>query len=104
MTETAVFELFVRKLPPGRGFLMAAGLEQAVGFLEAMRFAPDEIAWLKASRMAEPAFLDGLRNLRFTGDVDAMPEGTIFFPDEPILQIVAPLPEAPAPGPLHLRR
>jgi nicotinate phosphoribosyltransferase len=94
MTETAVFELFVRKLPPGRGFLMAAGLEQAVRFLEAMRFAPDEIAWLKESRMAEPAFLDGLRNLRFTGDVDAMPEGTIFFPDEPILQVVAPLPEA----------
>src|SRR3974390_246095 len=78
MTETAVFELFVRKLPPGRGFLMAAGLEQAVQFLETMQFTPDELAWLRASGMFADRFLDGLQALRFTGDVDAMPEGTVF--------------------------
>ncbi len=94
MAETAVFELFVRKLPPERGFLMAAGLEQAVQFLEAMRFTPDELAWLQASCMFSPAFLDGLKDLRFTGDVDAMPEGTVFFPDEPVLRVTAPLPQA----------
>jgi nicotinate phosphoribosyltransferase len=94
MTETAVFELFVRKLPPGRGFLMAAGLEQAVQFLETMQFTPDELAWLRASAMFSDRFLDGLQALRFTGDVDAMPEGTVFFPDEPVLRVTAPLPEA----------
>ena len=94
MAETAVFELFVRKLPAGRGFLMAAGLELVVDFLETMRFTPDELAWLGASGMFSPAFIEGLADLRFTGDVDAMPEGTPFFPDEPVLRIVAPLPQA----------
>ena len=94
MADTAVFELFVRKLPPGRGFLMAAGLEQAVQFLETMRFTPDDMAWLRGSQQFSPAFLDQLSGLRFTGDVDAMPEGTVFFPDEPLLRVTAPLPEA----------
>ena len=94
MAETAVFELFVRKLPPERGFLMAAGLEQAVQFLESMRFTPDELAWLRASGTFSPAFLDSLSDLRFTGDVDAMPEGTVFFTDEPLLRVTAPLPQA----------
>ena len=94
MDETAVFELFVRKLPAERGFLMAAGLEQAVGFLEGMRFAPDELAWLREAGGFSSPFLNGLAELRFTGDVDAMPEGTVFFPDEPILRVTAPLPQA----------
>ncbi len=84
MTATAVFELFVRKLPPGRGFLMAAGLEQLVEFLEGMRFDPDDLAWLRGLDAFSPAFLDRLATLRFTGDVDAMPEGSVFFPDEPV--------------------
>src|SRR4051812_5378553 len=94
MAETAVFELFVRKLPPGRGFLVAAGLEQAVRFLETIQFAPDDLAWLRDSRLISPGFADTLTDLRFTGDVDAMPEGTMFFPDEPILRVTAPLPQA----------
>ena len=94
MAETAVFELFIRKLPVGRGFLVAAGLEQAVDFLETMRFTPDELAWLGESGMFSPAFIDSLAGLHFTGDVDAMPEGTPFFPDEPILRVTAPLPQA----------
>jgi nicotinate phosphoribosyltransferase len=94
MAETAVFELFVRKLPPERGFLMAAGLEQVVEFLETMHFTADELAWLRTSGMFSPGFVDSLAELRFTGDLDAMPEGTVFFPDEPVLRVTAPLPQA----------
>lgn len=94
MTETAVFEFFVRKLPPRRDFLMAAGLEQLVEFLEGMRYTPDELAWLRASGTYSSRFIDGLTGLHFTGDVDAMPEGTAFFPNEPIVRVTAPLPEA----------
>jgi nicotinate phosphoribosyltransferase len=92
MEETAVFEFFVRKLPPARNFLVAAGLEPALDFLESLRFQPEELEWL--SGRFEPEFVRYLENLRFTGDVDAMPEGTIFFPDEPILRVTAPLPQA----------
>ena len=94
LTRTAVFELFVRTLPPRRGFLMAAGLEQALDFLERLRFEEDPLDYLRRSRRFPPEFLDWLKELRFTGDVDAMPEGTIFFPDEPIIRVTAPLPEA----------
>ncbi len=94
MEETAVFELFVRKLPPRRGFLLAAGLEQALEFLESLRFTADELAWLEENSRFDRAFLDRLAKLRFTGDVDALPEGTVCFPNEPILRITAPLPQA----------
>ena len=94
MAETAVFELFFRKLPPQRGFLMAAGLEQAVAFLEAVHFSADDLQWLRASGRFAPGFVDRLADFRFTGDVDAMPEGTVFFPDEPVLRVTAPLPQA----------
>jgi nicotinate phosphoribosyltransferase len=92
--DTAVFELFVRRLPPSRNFLMAAGLEQAIAYLEALGFDAQELEWLSRSgRFSEP-FLASLESLRFTGDVQAMPEGTLFFPDEPILRVVAPIREA----------
>ncbi len=94
MADTAVFELFVRKLPAGRGFLMAAGLEQVVDFLEELRFTSEELAWLRESGAFSLRFLDDLAGLRFTGDVDAMPEGTVFFPHEPVLRVTAPLPQA----------
>ncbi|MEK4035058.1 nicotinate phosphoribosyltransferase [Methylocystis sp. IM3] len=94
VVETAVFEFFVRRLPPGRGFLMAAGLEQALDFLEGLAFSSEDIAWLARSGMFGPAVLERLADFRFTGDVHAMPEGTVFFPDEPILRVTAPLPQA----------
>ncbi len=94
MTETAVFELFVRKLPETRNFLVAAGLEQVVGCLENAAFTAEEIAWLEQEKKFSPAFLDRLRGFRFTGDVDAVAEGEIIFPDEPLLRVIAPLPEA----------
>lgn len=94
MEEDAVFEFFVRKLPRTRGFLMAAGLEQAVAFLEGLHFTETELQWLRKGGRFPEAFVDYLAGLRFTGDVDAMPEGTIFFPDEPIVRVVAPIPQA----------
>jgi nicotinate phosphoribosyltransferase len=94
MADTAVFEFFVRKLPEGRNFLIAAGLEQVLGYLEELRFSDEELDWLAACGRFHGRFVDSLRELRFTGDVAAMPEGTLFFPDEPILRVVAPLPQA----------
>jgi nicotinate phosphoribosyltransferase len=93
-TETAVFEFFVRKLPAQRGFLVAAGLQGALEFLENLRFTADELDWLARSRRFGGELLDYLAAIRFSGDVDAMPEGTIFFANEPILRLTAPLPEA----------
>ncbi|UCE30550.1 MAG: nicotinate phosphoribosyltransferase [Burkholderiales bacterium] len=94
MDRTAVFELFVRQLLPQRNFLIFAGLEQALDFLEGLRFADAELNWLRGSGQLRPEFVDSLADFRFTGDVDAIAEGTPFFPDEPVLRVVAPLPEA----------
>jgi nicotinate phosphoribosyltransferase len=95
MEETAIFEFFVRKLPPNRNFLVAAGLEQVLAYLQQLHITADEIEWLAGTRLFNEKFLAKLAaGLKFTGDVHAMPEGTIFFPNEPILRITAPLPEA----------
>ena len=93
-TKTAVFEFFVRNLPPRRGFLVAAGLEQALDYLETLRFSAAEIDWLKSTGRFGQNLLDYLAEFRFTGDVHAMPEGTVFFANEPTLRITAPLPQA----------
>jgi len=94
MRDTAVFELFIRKLPQDRNFMLAAGLEQALEFLEGLHFGDEELAWVRQSGLFKPDFAGHLAGMRFTGDVYAMPEGTVFFPDEPILRVVAPMPEA----------
>ena len=93
-TQTAVFEFFVRTLPPRRGFLLAAGLEQALDFLENLRFSAAEIAWLESTGRFGKTCSIICAAFRFTGDVHAMPEGTAFFANEPILRITAPLPQA----------
>jgi nicotinate phosphoribosyltransferase len=93
-TKTAVFEFFVRKLPAHRSFLIAAGLEQVLQYLETLRFAPDELDWLAKTGRFSKDFIDYLADFRFSGDVHAMPEGTVFFADEPILRVTAALPEA----------
>jgi len=72
MHETAVFEFFVRKLPKHRNFLVTAGLEQAIGYLEELAFSPAEIEWLAQTRRFQPEFIRWLEKLRFTGDVNAM--------------------------------
>lgn len=94
MFEPAVFEFYVRTLPPRRNFLVAAGLEQALDFLENLRFEPAELDWISRHGAFRPDFVDYLSRLRFTGAVHAMPEGTVFFPNEPVLRVSAPLPEA----------
>ncbi|MGA9032883.1 MAG: nicotinate phosphoribosyltransferase [Sulfuricaulis sp.] len=94
MNDIAVFEFFVRRLPRNRNFLMAAGLEQVLQFLENLRFTGKELEWVRNSGRFRRDFPDQLAKLRFTGDVHAMPEGTLFFADEPILRVTAPIAEA----------
>ncbi|HEX9628300.1 MAG TPA: nicotinate phosphoribosyltransferase [Acidiferrobacterales bacterium] len=94
MLDTAVFEFFVRKRPAQRNFLVAAGLEQALDYLEGLRFSDAELDWVAGHGGFRKPFVDYLASFRFTGEVHAMREGTVFFPDEPILRVVAPLPEA----------
>ena len=92
--KEAVFEFFVRRLPARRGFLLAAGLEDALQFLETVRYSDSEIAWLKSTSRFRDNLLDYLKGFRFTGDVHAIPEGTVCFAPEPLLRISAPLPQA----------
>ncbi|HTN50375.1 MAG TPA: nicotinate phosphoribosyltransferase [Burkholderiaceae bacterium] len=94
MDGVAVFELFVRKLPSERAFLVAAGLEQALDFIEQARFDAEELAWIEHCGTFAPGFAEWLASMHFRGDVWAMPEGTVFFPNEPILRVVAPIAEA----------
>ena len=93
-TKSAVFEFFVRTLPARRGFLVAAGLEQALDYLENLRFSEAEIEWLRSTGRFGKNLLDYLTDFRFSGDVHAMPEGTVFFAGEPIVRVTAPLPQA----------
>ena len=94
MNEPAVFEFFVRRLPSSRNFLVAAGLEQVLDYLENLRFTAAELEWLASTQQLSASFLERLAALRFTGDVYAMREGTVFFASEPVLRVVAPLPQA----------
>jgi nicotinate phosphoribosyltransferase len=90
----SVFEFFVRKLPPRRDFLLAAGLEDALNYLETIKFSDAEIAWLKSTGRFRDNLIDYFKSFRFTGDVHAIPEGTVCFAPEPLLRITAPLPQA----------
>ena len=94
MEATAVFEFSVRHLPERRNFLVAAGLEQLIEYLETLHFEPRELEWLDSTGRFGPDFIRRLAQLRFTGDVDAVPEGTVFFAGQPIVRITAPLPQA----------
>jgi len=94
MKHDAVFELFVRRLPETRSFLLAAGLEQALDYIEDLRFAADDITFLASLGRFRTDFLDYLRSVRFTGAVHAMPEGSPFFASEPIVRVSAPIIEA----------
>jgi nicotinate phosphoribosyltransferase len=94
MHESAVFSLFVRRLPKRRNYLLACGLDTLLGQLETLRFEQRDLDYLQSLGLFSARFLRWLRELRFTGDVYAVPEGTPVFANEPILEIVAPLPEA----------
>ncbi|MCS7007263.1 MAG: nicotinate phosphoribosyltransferase, partial [Thermoleophilia bacterium] len=90
----ATFSLFFRTLPPGWGYALAAGLEDALRYLETLRFEDDEVAFLERSGRFSERFLERLKELRFSGSVRALPEGTAVFPNEPLLEVTAPLLEA----------
>ncbi|MEU8299027.1 nicotinate phosphoribosyltransferase [Micromonospora sp. NPDC048909] len=94
MTERATFSLFSRRLPPRRGFLVAAGLAEALTFLENFAFDDDDLGYLRDVVGFDEATLAALARLRFTGDVWAVPEGRVVFADEPLLEVTAPLAEA----------
>lgn len=93
----ATFELFIRNIPPQRNYLVAAGLEQALEYLENVNFSADEVAYLRQHPVLgqiQPQFFDYLANFRFTGDVWAVPEGSVVFPGEPLMRVTAPIIEA----------
>jgi nicotinate phosphoribosyltransferase len=94
MRARATFSLFVRRLPSSRAFLIAAGLEDVLHFLETFRFSTAALEYLRSLGQFDAGFLAFLRDLRFTGDVRAVPEGTPLFPDEPLLEVSAPIIEA----------
>jgi len=92
--QPACFYLSVRRMPPKRGFLVAAGIERVLETLEDFHFEAEAIEYLDSLKLFTPEFLTYLSTLRFTGDVYAVPEGTIFFEQEPIVEVRAPLIEA----------
>jgi len=93
MNEPSVFELFVRKLPPHRDWLVVCGLGPTLRLISEMRFGPEELEYLDGLG-CDDEFISYLRDFRFSGDVDAMPEGTIAFPNEPLIRVTAPRIEA----------
>ena len=94
MTDTAVFSLFFRRLPEGRNYMLACGLDAVLGYLERLRPSEEALEHLASTGTFDDDFLAWLADFRFTGTVRAMPEGTPVFPDEPILEVEAPMPEA----------
>ncbi|MDQ4058692.1 MAG: nicotinate phosphoribosyltransferase, partial [Actinomycetota bacterium] len=94
MNELATFDLFVRDLPDNRNFLVSCGLEQALDYLETVRFTSDSIDYLASLDLFEDGFLSYLSEFKFSGEVDAIPEGEVVFAREPLLQVTAPLIEA----------
>ncbi len=95
LVDEAVFSsLFVRRLPEQRNYLLACGLDDVLRYLERLQFAEEDLAYLAGREEFSPEFVAWLARLRFRGDVFALPEGTPFFPQEPILEVVAPLPVA----------
>jgi nicotinate phosphoribosyltransferase len=91
--ELATFDLFIRRLPENRSYFLFAGLEEALQYLQSIKFTEEHLAYLKKQGFKED-FLDYLRGFRFTGDVWAVPEGTVAFPNEPLIRVTAPIIEA----------
>jgi nicotinate phosphoribosyltransferase len=92
--QWANFDYFFRSVPDDGGFCIAAGLEQIIEYIEHIGFANDDIDYLRTLGIFPEDVLEYLRQLRFTGDLHAVPEGTLIFPHEPIIRVTAPLPEA----------
>ena len=92
--EIAYFDIFYRTVPDGGGFAIAAGLEQAIEYIKSLKFTEEDIEFLRGKKMFSEGFLEYLRGFKFTGDIWAVPEGTVIFPNEPIMTVRAPSIEA----------
>ena len=86
--DTVVFDAFYRTNPSGNGFAIVAGLEQVIDYLKKLRFSPEDIEYLRGLGIFDDDFLDYLADFRFTGDVYAIPEGTVVFPREPLVKVI----------------
>lgn len=92
--ETVIFDAFYRSNPNGGGYAIAAGLEQLIQYIKELHFAPQDIEYLAGLNIFDKDFLDHLANFRFSGSIYAIPEGTVIFPREPIVKVIAPIMEA----------
>lgn len=92
--ETVIFDAFYRSNPGGNGYAICAGLEQVIQYIKDLRFAPDDVDYLRSTGLFEEDFLEYLRHFKFSGDIYAIPEGTVMFPREPMIKVIAPIMEA----------
>jgi nicotinate phosphoribosyltransferase len=92
--ETVIFDVFYRENPSGSGYAICAGLEQVIDYVNALSFTDDDIEYLRSLKIFEEGFLSYLRGFHFTGDIYAIPEGTVVFPMEPLVKVIAPIMEA----------
>ncbi|MCI8294806.1 MAG: nicotinate phosphoribosyltransferase [Lachnospiraceae bacterium] len=92
--ETVIFDMFYRTNPFGNGFAVCAGLEQVIEYINDLHFSQEDVDYLRSTGMFEEDFLEYLRHFRFSGDIYAIPEGTVVFPREPLVKVVAPIMEA----------
>ena len=92
--ETVIFDAFYRTNPCGNGFALSAGLDQVIDYIKNLRFSEEDIAYLKSLNCFSNDFLDYLANFHFSGDIYAIPEGTVMFPREPMIKVIAPIMEA----------
>lgn len=87
----AYFDMFFRKVPDNGGFVVVAGLEQFIEYIESLRFSEDDISFLRSKNVFSEEFLSYLSNFKFSGNIYAVPEGTVMFPNEPIVTVEAPV-------------
>ena len=92
--ETVIFDAFYRDNPDGNGFAIAAGLEQVIEYIEDLHFDPEDINYLRSTGIFKEDFLEYLADFKFTGDIYAVPEGTVVFPREPLVKVIAPIMQA----------
>ena len=92
--ETVIFDLFYRSNPCGNGYSIMAGLEQTIKYIKELHFTRNDIEYLRSLNMFDESFLDYLGDFKFTGDIYAIPEGTVIFPREPLVKVIAPIMEA----------
>ena len=92
--ETVVFDMFYRSNPCGNGYAICAGLDQLIDYIKRLEFSDEDIAYLDSLHLFEDDFLEYLRDFHFSGDIYAIPEGTVIFPREPLVKVVAPIMEA----------